>query len=146
LSASAVIDAAVAVHAAVDGPRLEPCLTLLRRLALDDVRLTAPALWSFEVASAFSKLVYFGELSGEEADAALEGCQALGVELSNPDLEDQRAALAWSRRLGRASAYDSFYLALAERLGCDLWTTDLKLVRAVDLPWVRAVPESGEAG
>ncbi len=40
-------------------------------------------------------------------------------------------------RLNRAAAYDSFYLALAESLGCELWTADQRLHNAVDLPWVR---------
>jgi predicted nucleic acid-binding protein len=44
--------------------------------------------------------------------------------------------LAWTRRLNRAAAYDSFYLAVAESLGCELWTADQRLSKAVDLPWV----------
>jgi predicted nucleic acid-binding protein len=37
------------------------------------------------------------------------------------------------------TAYDSAYLALAEQEGCDLWTGDLSLYRAVSkkLRWVR---------
>jgi hypothetical protein len=37
------------------------------------------------------------------------------------------------------AAYDSFYLGLAERLGCELWTADRRLRNAVDLPWVRGI-------
>ena len=48
----------------------------------------------------------------------------------------QLSAFAWTRRLNRAAAYDSFYLALAEGLQCDLWTADRRLFNAVDLPWV----------
>jgi hypothetical protein len=43
------------------------------------------------------------------------------------------------QRLKRAAAYDSYYLALAESLNCDLWTTDSRLVNAVKLRWVRLV-------
>jgi predicted nucleic acid-binding protein len=39
--------------------------------------------------------------------------------------------------LNRAAAYDSFYLALAETLQCELWTADRRLRSAIDLPWVR---------
>jgi len=136
----AVVDASIAVHAAVDGPRHEGSLALLRNLVAEGRRLSAPSLWLYEVASALSKLTHFGDLTVEEADLALRDSHDLGVELFLPDVEGQRSALAWSRKLGRAAAYDSFYLALAERLACELWTTDLKLVRAVGLPWVRAVP------
>jgi len=50
-----------------------------------------------------------------------------------------RLAFVWTRRLKRAVAYDSFYLALAESLGCDLWTADQRLHHAVDAPWVHLV-------
>ena len=63
--------------------------------------------------------------------------QRLGVRLAAPDDELVRKAFAWTLRLGRAAAYDSLYLALVEELGCDLWTADRHLVRAVDLAWVR---------
>ena len=41
-------------------------------------------------------------------------------------------------------AYDSYYLALAESLKCDLWTADKKLYQAAqnnDMAWVRHVSE-----
>jgi predicted nucleic acid-binding protein len=135
-----VLDAGVLIRATLPGADREPCWGLLLDLAEEGSRLAAPTLLAYEIASSFSKFVHFGHLEPEDADAALVDCRDLDVELFHPDLEGQRAALAWSRKLGRAAAYDSFYLGLAERLGCDLWTTDLKLVHAVDLPWVRAVP------
>ena len=51
-----------------------------------------------------------------------------------------------------AQATDSFSLhqaglsealALAEALGCDLWTADRRLARAVDVGWVRVVGAAG---
>lgn len=50
--------------------------------------------------------------------------------------------LAWLLRLDRAAAHDSFYLALAEELECDLWTADRHLVGAVDVAWVRVAGAS----
>jgi len=37
----------------------------------------------------------------------------------------------------RNISIDSFYLALAEKLNCELWTADLRLVDAISQPWVR---------
>ncbi len=38
----------------------------------------------------------------------------------------------------RAAAYDSFYLAAAETLGCELWTADRRLVNdRGNQPWVK---------
>ena len=68
------------------------------------------------------------------------GC---GSRVAAPDDELVRKALAWTLRLGRAAAYDSFYLALADRLGCDLWSADWYLARAVDVAWVRVVGAPG---
>lgn len=51
-----------------------------------------------------------------------------------------RQALAESYRL--PSAYDAHYLALAEGLEAELYTSDLKLVEALkvfDVEWVRSV-------
>ncbi len=51
-------------------------------------------------------------------------------------------ALHWSARLGQAKAYDSFYLALAEREETMLWSADGRLVdRAwqLKLSWVKLV-------
>jgi predicted nucleic acid-binding protein len=38
-------------------------------------------------------------------------------------------AMQTARRLGHPSAYDAAYLALAERLGAELWTLDGPLAR-----------------
>ena len=56
-----------------------------------------------------------------------------------PDALLAQAAFEWTLRLNRAAAYDRFYLALAETLGCELWTADTRLRNAADLPWVRGV-------
>jgi predicted nucleic acid-binding protein len=66
------------------------------------------------------------------------------VRLVPPDAAQATLAYDWTLRLNRAAAYDSFYLALAETLGADLWTTDRRLSAAVGLPWVR-VPEPEKA-
>ena len=70
----------------------------------------------------------------------------LGVRLVLPDASQNRQAFDWTLRLNRAAAYDSYYLALAEALECDLWTADRRLLNAVDLPWVRWVGERGPSG
>ncbi len=54
-----------------------------------------------------------------------------------------RSAFEYAARFSLPAAYDAHYLALAERLGADFWTTDRRLVKVVrpDLPWVRLVDE-----
>ena len=63
--------------------------------------------------------------------------------MAAPDNELVRRAFAWTLRLDRAAAYDSFCLAVAEGLGCELWRADWHLVRVVDRPWVRGAGAPG---
>jgi predicted nucleic acid-binding protein len=102
----------------------------------------APALWSYETTSAVYKAVHFGVATLEEGRLMLRELKTLGVRLVSPSAEQERQAFEWTLRLRRAAAYDSFYLALAETLGCDLWTTDRRLFNAVDEPWVHCVSET----
>jgi len=108
--------------------------------------LYAPGLWIYEVTSALCKAVRFGGLTAGEAGRCLTQALNLGVRLVAADEEQVRAAYAWTLRLNRAAANDSFYLALAEGLQCELWTADQRLCNAVDLPWVRFVEESQKPG
>lgn len=99
----------------------------------------APTLLAYELSSILAKLVYWGELSEQAAQESLAIGLDLGIELVVPTEEHAHKAFLWTRQLNRVAAYDSFYLALAESLGCDLWTADKKLVNAVGQPWVRLV-------
>jgi predicted nucleic acid-binding protein len=136
---SLVIDATCAVYLLVPGPDQRRYEALVGRWQRAGYGLYAPALWIYEVTSALCKAVRFGELTAAEAERCLTQALNLGVRLVPADQEQVRAAYAWTVRLNRAAAYDSFYLALAESLGCELWTADQRLCNAVDLPWVRAL-------
>jgi predicted nucleic acid-binding protein len=98
--------------------------------------LHAPTLWVYETTTALCKAVFFGLLTVDEAEDSLSLLQDLDIELVPPDAVQCRHAFAWTRRLNRAAAYDSFYLAVAESIGCELWTADQHLYNAVNLPWV----------
>jgi predicted nucleic acid-binding protein len=52
-------------------------------------------------------------------------------------------ALDIERRFPERKAYDSHFLALADLLGCELWTSDKRLYNRVGtrLPWVKLVDE-----
>ncbi|MFO7635484.1 MAG: type II toxin-antitoxin system VapC family toxin [Caldilinea sp.] len=101
------------------------------------VRLVAPTLWRYEVTSILTKALHFKQLSLAEVERAVQLCGDFEIDLIPPDTQLATAALAWTIRLQRAASYDSFYLAVAQRLGCELWTVDQKLVRATGASWVR---------
>jgi predicted nucleic acid-binding protein len=92
----------------------------------------------YELTSALSKDVHFSRMSEEAARLVLDHALQLEIELLMPDSSQTTAAFDWARRLRRASAYDCFYLALAESLGCELWTADQRLVNEAAQPWVRS--------
>jgi predicted nucleic acid-binding protein len=89
--------------------------------------LSAPALLPYEVASGLVRLSSGGRLPADQLEAAWGLAQQLPIQLHPmaSGLEVIRVAL----RLGRASAYDAAYIALAQELGANLWTLDGPLAR-----------------
>ena len=132
-----VIDASLALKLVLPDPQREHASALVARLMSQGSELVAPALWAYETTSTLCKAVHFGQLTPDEGRRALSQLLGLGVRLVAPDAGQNRQALEWTLRLKRASAYDSYYLALAEALKCDLWTFDRRFFNAVDLSWVR---------
>ena len=132
-----VIDAGLAFKLLVPNPQRDQPKESARRWAGDRLVLCAPSLWLYELTSTLTKMVHFGHLDEADAQDGLELAGKLGVRLLPPDEEQVRRVFAWTRRLGHAAAYDSFYLTVAEMLGCDLWTVDRRLVNSVGKPWVR---------
>ncbi|MCC6168013.1 MAG: type II toxin-antitoxin system VapC family toxin [Caldilineaceae bacterium] len=97
----------------------------------------APTLWLYEMTSALVKAVHLGGLTEIEARRGLHLTHSFPIDLILPDARLSEAAFDWGRRLGRANAYDAYYVALAQALGCELWTADRRLANAVQQPWVR---------
>lgn len=104
--------------------------------------LAAPTLLYYEVANALRRYVTHQVLEPEEASDALDAALGLDIHLVG-DAELHRRALAWAQRCSLAATYDAHYLAVAERLGAELWTGDRRLYLAVHstLPWVHLVEE-----
>jgi predicted nucleic acid-binding protein len=103
---------------------------LLKRWQVDKTALYAPALLHYELVAVSRKAVYQGRVTPEEG---LLACDAL---LSYPvtlyfDAALLKRAYELASIYQRPTAYDSQYLALAERLACAFWTADQRLFHAV---------------
>ena len=70
-----------------------------------------------------------GDLTVEMAADLIESLLSSRLELHEPP-HLHRRALELASRFGQGAAYDAHYLALAETLGCELWTADEKFFRA----------------
>lgn len=141
-----VIDASAAIKAILPNPVQAYCLKLVQTFS--EVQPAAPALWAHETTSAIAKAVHFGDITEGEAHQSLEKLDALGVRLFVADAEQNRAAFEWTLRLKRASAYDSYYLVLAQALECDFWTADKHLFNALKdarLDWLHWIEELAPA-
>ncbi len=124
-----VIDASVAVKAVLPNPLQPHCLALVQTFT--EIQPIAPALWAYETTSAIAKAVHFKEITEKEARLTLEKVAGLGVHLFVADGDQNEAAFEWTLKLKRASAYDSYYLTLAQALECDFWTADRRLFNSI---------------
>ena len=105
--------------------------------------IVAPHLLHCEITSVICNAIYRSRITPEEGLQILERLLALPVRL----LAAERlhiTACKMAIELGQPAAYDAHYLALAQNLGCELWTGDRRLYQAVRerMPWVRLIQEA----
>lgn len=134
------LDASFILDLLFPGP-LTPRIESLWKTWLEQgVACVAPPLFQAETTSVLRNRVYRSVITIEEAVPVFRTLRRLAIRFVNyPDLQEQ----AWdiATRLNQPRAYDAQYLAVAEREGCEFWTTDRRLYNAVQpaLPWVRLV-------
>lgn len=124
-----VVDASVAVKWLNPHEPLADKATLIR----DDyerghVSLLMPLFWNYEVANGINKAVARGHLSEQEGREAI--ALLLAIKAQREPLPPPHESYELARKYQR-SIYDSWYLSLAEKTGCEFWTADQKLYNAV---------------
>ncbi len=130
MSGFVVVDASLAFKWLVREEHTDKALAILREWHDEEVTPAAPHLLPFEVSNALHKRVTRGELSIEGAVDLIGNLLTSQIELHQPwNLHGK--ALEMASRFGQAAAYDAHYLALAESLGCELWTADEKFCQSV---------------
>lgn len=137
------VDANLVIRLVAD-PEDERVRSLWAEWDASNRRIVAPALLFYEVSNALYRYQRAGMMSRQAVRLALKAALALPICLyREPELHAR--ALDLAERLSLPAAYDAHYLALADWLGAEFWTADLRLARAVQdpLPWVRAVGTEG---
>ncbi len=138
-----VIDANVAVQSILsDADSLK---AFWGKIDQENLTPCAPRLWMSETTSAIRSLVFQKAISFDDAEDILRAIHGLRVEIMDEDEEQSLRALELAGKLGKSKAYDSFYLALAEKLVVDFWTADERLFnrcrKDLKLNWVHWVEE-----
>ena len=95
-----------------------------------DVEIVALALLRYEVISALYRKALRNLVTWEDSQAAQAQFLALDLTYQDPPGLPLRAA-ELAMFFQRPNTYDAFYLALAEYLDCELWTTDERLFNSV---------------
>ncbi|MGD9046760.1 MAG: type II toxin-antitoxin system VapC family toxin [Anaerolineae bacterium] len=133
------VDANLVIRLVAD-PADEPVRYVWEQWDAERRQLAAPTLLYYEVANALYRYQKLGYLSSSSVQLAFSAALALPLELhAEPDLHWR--ALDLAGRFSLLAAYDAHYLALAELLEGEFWTTDGRLARTVQpsLPWVHLV-------
>jgi predicted nucleic acid-binding protein len=132
-------DASVGIKWILDEERSDRARALNSTAIRTGEIIVAPPLLPIEVTNILRQRMRTREaLSLDEASQHLDDFLAFPIEYHSPaGLHYQ--ALVLADALGLPATYDAHYLALAEQLGCELWTDDQRLIRqvATSLPFVR---------
>jgi predicted nucleic acid-binding protein len=112
------------------------------RAGREGAELIAPALVTAEVLSGLRRAVYRKRVTSEDGDEARSTFREVALQLHDLSWLSDRA---WSlgSDINAPSLHDMFYLALAERENCELWTADKRLLNLLDnrYPRVRFIGE-----
>ena len=123
-----VVDAGLLVVLSSDDPRKPVAQALVRRWLEAGEELHAPALLPYEVANGLTRLVGAGAFPRERLAEAWATMRALPITYHPLQVEGVQV-VDLALRLGRRSAYDAAYLALAQQLSAELRTFDGPLAR-----------------
>lgn len=133
---SACVDASLAVKWLAHEPGSDKAIDWLNAHAGDEI--IAPIFLPIEVASVLRQKVRRVEMTSEEGLKALKLLERLQIRLIwDWSLLERASSLA--AELDQPTAYDTAYLALAEKNSCELWTADARFSRAASrmYPYVR---------
>jgi predicted nucleic acid-binding protein len=124
------VDASLIVALLVPEGFSQAALSLWQDWIDKDEVIVAPGLLRYEVTSALYRKSFRGQITQQDSLLALEQFVRLDISYLDP-LGQHRRAMELAQIFQRPNTYDAHYLALAEHLGCPLWSGDERLFNAV---------------
>ena len=135
-----VVDTSIALKWVLEEVDSDKADTLLAEWIKKGMLIIAPDLLAYEITNALYRKVRKGEITLDRAKEALAEISLAEIEFDfSPDFALSTRAIELANHFNLPATYDSRYLALAERKGCELWTADLRMWNSVKgkLDWVR---------
>ena len=124
-----IVDASLAIKWLAEEDDSYKAYALYLEWDASGVQIAAPYLMLAETVNALHRKVVDGKLAPQSMSGILENMDALGVRFYNlPNMHGRAWQIA--DQLNQGAVYDSIYLALAERLDCELWTADQRFYRS----------------
>lgn len=135
-----VADASVFLALVLNETYTPHAQAVLSQWSKESREICAPLLFQYEVVATLRRRVYVKDITTEEARKRVDLIFALDIEYFHDHTLLVRG-FEIATALDRPRAYDSQYLALAERLDCEFWTADERLVNSVQntYPWVHGL-------
>jgi predicted nucleic acid-binding protein len=133
-----VVDASMAVKWVLEEPLTSEARAALIVWQTRGVRRIVPSWFGCEVSNVLYKRVLKGALTIPDAQIAVDALlRDVTVHDIEPDVSKRGLAIAY--QLGNPASYDAHYVALAERLGCEIWTADERFWNAsvASFPFVK---------
>lgn len=135
-----VIDSGVLIASVVEETYTIQADALLSWIKGQNLIIVAPTLLRYEVVATLRKLTHRGTIKADDGINLIRAALDTPIQWVLDEALLERAYLLATEH-GLPTAYDAQYLAVAERMGCPLWTFDKRLFNTVHekLDWVHYV-------
>jgi predicted nucleic acid-binding protein len=144
MNKSVVVDTSVVVKWIVTASDANVARALLAEWTSKGIIIRAPALLAYEAVNSLYKYIRSSQMPLEDAASGLRKVIFPLVTFDHPkDASFSLRTIELASQFNLAATYDAHYLALAEKEGCELWTADTRMWKAVhtNLTWVRNLSE-----
>lgn len=138
MAARVVVDSGILLATVLQETYSDRAKALIDAWIAQQTELAAPELLRYEIAAVLRNRVHRALIVPDDALQSRDTLLGLPITYHTDNMLVKRG-YDLASRFNRPTAYDSQYLALAERLGCEFWTADQKLFNAVsaNLSWVK---------